>query len=132
MLASATKASQKLSKDSSCDSLSGAPQKKRRGLSGPAAVSDVASALHEMASSFAQGTEATTSTNTILATPVHHKWAIELLTEDGDLSPSEAVKAFRLFCEHCDIGNTFQVIPTKHLHTLYIQEEVEKAMSKEL
>ena len=72
------------------------------------------------------------STNSILATPIHHTWAIELLIEDGDLSPSKAVKAFWLFHEYYDIGDTFQVIPTKYVCTLYIQEEVEKAISKEL
>jgi hypothetical protein len=128
-----TKVSRKLSKESSSDSLGvPSPQKKRHRLSGPAAVSDVASALCEMVSSFAQETEAMSSTNSILATPIRRKWAIELLIEDGDLSLSEAVTAFQLFYEYCDIGDTFQVIPTKHLCTLYIQEEVEKAMSKEL
>ncbi|GLB45524.1 putative myb/SANT-like DNA-binding domain containing protein [Lyophyllum shimeji] len=127
---------QKLARDASLHSLGGSSTtKKRRGLSGPAAVSDVASALREMATSFAAPeteTHTSASAHAMTSTPARRKRAVELLTEDGDLSPRSTGKALRLFRENKGIVDTFQVIPTKELRTIYLEEELEEAAARRL
>ena len=70
--------------------------KKKSHPSGPAAVSDVTSALHEMASSFND------MDNGDPSTPQHRYMAIWAVEKDQKLNSKECIKAMRLF--KCDIA----------------------------
>ena len=94
--------------------------KKKSRPSGPAAVSDVASALHEVAESF------NNSANGGLTTPQHRTSAIRAVAKDWELNASECIKAIRLF--KCDIAATdaYLAIDESDIRAEFIRLEIEE------
>ncbi|KIL63009.1 hypothetical protein M378DRAFT_107808 [Amanita muscaria Koide BX008] len=94
---------------------------KKKRLTGPVAVQDVAEALRDVATSMRSTDEAS---STDLSTPQRRKCAIQLLANDGELSDHESIQAFCLFRRDSTVADTYLSIPQKRLRTAYIQEEV--------
>ena len=93
--------------------------KKKSCPSGPVAVSDVTSALHEMASSFID------MDNGDPSTPQCRSMAIQAVEKDQELNSGECIKAMHLF--KCDIAATdlYLAINDSTIHAEFIHLEIE-------
>lgn len=92
---------------------------KKSHISGPAAISDVTSALHEMASSFND------VGNGDLSTPQCRSTAIRAVEKDQELNGEEHIKAMHLF--KCDIAaaDSYLAINDFTVHAEFICLEIE-------
>ena len=88
---------------------------------GPTAVSDVASALHEMASSFNNSD----CDNGAPSSPQHWSKAIRTVEKDQELNGDERIKAMCLF--KCDIAaeDLYLAVSDPAVHAAVIHQEIE-------
>ena len=95
------------------------PHAKKRGrVSGPEAVSDVAAALRDVASSFTNTDEAQT-------TPKRLTSAIRMVEHDDDLSQYERVQVMRLFRKEMAVADSYLAIEDKETRTMFIRFEMD-------
>lgn len=90
-------------------------------------MQDVANAIRDVANSM-RSSEGIVSSE-LSGTPQRRKHAIEMLSDDGDLSDDDSIRAFRLFRRNSSIADTYISIPQKRLCTAYIQEELSELYS---
>src|ERR1700728_4626720 len=84
--------------------------KKKSRPSGPAAVLDVASALHKMVSSFVD------TNNGDPSTPQRRSMAIWAVEKDQELNSGERIKAMRLFKRDIAAADSYLAINDSTLH----------------
>ena len=94
--------------------------KKKSCPSGPAAVSDVAGALREVAESF------NNSANGGLTTPQHRTSAIRAVAKDWELNASERIKAICLFKRDIAAADTYLAIDESDIRAEFICLEIEE------
>lgn len=97
--------------------------KKKSRISGPAAVSDVASALHEMASSFNDADSRGVPLDP--STPQHWSKAIRTVENDPELNGNERIKAMRLFKHDIAAADLYLAINNSAMHAEVIRLEIE-------
>jgi hypothetical protein len=93
--------------------------KKKSRISGPAAVSDVTSALHKMASSFNDGDNGGPST------PQRRSMAIRAIEKDQELNGEERIKAMRLFKRDIAATDMYLAINYSAVRAEVIRLEIE-------
>lgn len=99
------------------------PAKKKGRISGPAAVSDVASALREMASSFTSSHDDTGHGD--LSTPQRHSKAIRTVEKDQELTGNERIKAMCLFKRDIAAADLYLAINDPAVRAEVIRLEIE-------
>jgi hypothetical protein len=95
--------------------------KKKIRITGPAAVSDVASALREMASSF----NSNDADNGGPSTPQRRSMAIRAIEKDQELNNNERIKAMRLFKRDIAAADLYLAINDSSVRAEVIRLEIE-------
>lgn len=93
---------------------------KKSKITGPAAVSDVASAIRDVATSMTVG-----DANDAPTTPQRRMSAIRAIEKDNNLSASKRVKAMRLFRRDIAAAEAYLASENTDLRTQFILAELE-------
>lgn len=108
----------KRSADEHADALS---TKRRRKVTAPAAISDVASSVRDLATAFvASGDRAGDQTS-----PQRRAAAVKLIEEDDELSEYEQLKIFKVLRKDVAVADFVLAIKDKGKRTRYIQSELD-------
>jgi hypothetical protein len=101
------------------------PAKKKGRISGPAAVSDVATALREMVSSFNGNNDDADHHAGDPSTPQRRSKAIRTIEKDQELNGNERIKAMRLFKRDIAAADLYLAINDPAVRAEVIRLEIE-------
>ena len=118
LLAASSVNGRKHSVDEHADALS--TKRHRQKITAPAAISDVASSVCDLATAFVASGSSGDQTS-----PQHHAAAVKLIEEDDELSEYEQPKIFKVLHKDVAVADFVLAIKDKGKRTRYIQSELD-------